>query len=447
MTDCIFKSIIKRNGVIVPFKSDLITDAIFKAALAVGGTDRKIAEQLTEKAILLLNEMYPAGATPSVEDVQDTVEKVLIENGHAKTAKAYIIYRARHSELRQQRDESIVASDNIPYKKIWQVLNWNIDHDCHSVAAINRHIKEGTFPELVQKSCKAYENDIAKAASRIIKFKNQVRLVIIAGPSSSGKTTTTIKLEEYLKKEGLELVAMQLDNYFWDLEMHPKDEFGDYDYETPQALDLELINGHLSDLLKGKTIQVPRYNFKTGKREKETDPMQIKDNQLILIDSLHGLYGDMTKSISPDAKFKVYIETLAQQKGADREFIRWADIRLLRRMVRDSWHRNSDPRKTLEHWHYVRRSELKNIIPFLNTVDYIINGALPFELPVHKKYLFKHFPDFVKDYKDNPKRQDAYIRAKRVHDLLNSVMEIPDESIIPEDSLMREYIGGSIYEY
>jgi uridine kinase len=116
-------------------------------------------------------------------------------------------------------------------------------------------------------------------------------------------------------------------------------------------------------------------------------------------------------------------------------------------MVRDSWHRSYNPRQTLEHWHYVRRSEIQHIIPFLGTVDHIIDGSLAYELPIYKNHLFKHFPDFVKDYREDPKRQDAYIGAKRVHDLLDAFLTWEDEEVVPKDALIREYIGGSIYEY
>jgi len=235
--------------------------------------------------------------------------------------------------------------------------------------------------------------------------------------------------------------------YYFNLEHHPRDEFGDYDFETPEALDLKLINQHLADLLDGKTIQMPRYNFKTGKREAETDPMKLEKNQILLLDSLHGLYGPMTSSVPDEKKFKLYIETLCQIKNKAGEFIRWTDVRLLRRMVRDSWHRSYNPRQTLEHWHYVRRSEIQHIIPFVGAVDHVIDGSLPYELPIYKKHLFHYFPDFVKDYREDPKRQDAYIRAKRVHDLLAAFKTWEDEDVIPKDVLIREYIGGSIYEY
>jgi uridine kinase len=442
------EKIVKRNGQVVPFDKEKIVNAIFKAAISVGGEDRKLAEILAEKVVHHLEVARESHGLPSVEEVQDIIEKELIESGHAKTAKEFILYRYAHNKLREGVEkQSLTSSGNIPYKKIWQTLTWAIDHDCFSVDKINERIENGTYPQLVQESTDKYNADIASAAEKIIARKDQVRIVIIAGPSSSGKTTTTIKIGELLKEQGYELVSMELDNYYFNLEHHPKDEFGDYDFETPEALDLKLINQHLSDLLEGKVIQMPRYNFKTGKREKETDSMKLEANQILLLDSLHGLYGPMTDSVNEERKFKLYIETLSQIKNKNGEFIRWTDIRLLRRMVRDSWHRSYNPRQTLEHWHYVRRSEIQHIIPFLGTVDHIIDGSLPYELPIYKKYLFKYFPDFLKDYREDPKRQDAYIRAKRVHDLLESFKTWEDEDVIPKDVLIREYIGGSIYDY
>ncbi|HNV70513.1 MAG TPA: ATP cone domain-containing protein [Candidatus Ozemobacteraceae bacterium] len=439
--------ITKRNGQVVSFDPEKIANAIFRAARQVGGEDRRLAEILAEKVVHHLEVTKKPPAIPTVEEVQDVIEKELIEAGHAKTAKAFILYRAEHTKLRQGQEKIHATSGNIPYKKIWQVLNWSIDHDCCSIKRINRRIEDGTYSDLVQEVTEKYMADVRSAAEKVIARRDDVRIVIIAGPSSSGKTTTTIKMEEILKAHGLELVAMNLDNYFFDLSHHPRDEFGDYDFETPEALDLKLINQHLSDLLKGKEIQMPIYNFKTGKREEERVPMKIASNQIVLLDSLHGLYGPMTDSVPAAKKFKLYIETLCQIKLEDGQFIRWTDVRLLRRMVRDSWHRSYNPRQTLEHWHYVRRSETKNIIPFLDTVDHIIDGSLPYELPVYKKHLFHHFPSFMHDYKDDPKRQDAYIRAKRVHDMLQGFHTWEDESVIPKDALIREYIGGSIYKY
>lgn len=448
MTVAKVEKIVKRNGRVVNFKKEQIVNAIFKAAVEVGGEDRRLAEILADKVVHQLELSQKPGSYHSVEEVQDIIERELIEAGHARTAKAFILYRYEHNKLREGKEKTTFSSEgNIPYKKIWQVLNWAIDHNCFSIEHINKRIEDGTYPQLIQEVTEKYNADVASAAEKIIARIDKVRIVIIAGPSSSGKTTTTIKIGEHLKKMGYELVSMELDNYYFNLEHHPKDEFGDYDFETPEAIDLKLINRHLGELIEGKTIQMPHYNFKTGKREEHTTPMKLEKNQILLLDSLHGLYEPMTSSVSNEQKFKLYIETLCQIRGADSNFIRWTDIRLLRRMVRDSWHRSYNPRQTLEHWHYVRRSEIQHIIPFLGTVDHIIDGSLPYELPIYKKHLFEFFPDFVKDYKDNPKRQDAYIRAKRVFDLLDSVKEWSDEEVIPKDALIREYIGGSIYKY
>ncbi|MBF0545855.1 MAG: response regulator SirA [Candidatus Riflebacteria bacterium] len=441
------QKIVKRNGQVVKFDKEKVVNAIFNAACEVGGTDRRMAEILAEKVVHHLELSKKAPALASVEEVQDIIEKELIEEGHAKTAKAFILYRYEHAKIREDREKLSYTSGNIPYKKIWQVLNWNIDHDCWSIERINNRIENGTFPKLIIESTEKYDSDVASAAEKILQRKEKIRIVIIAGPSSSGKTTTTIKLGEHLQKKGFRLLAMNLDNYFFDLSHHPRDEFGDYDFEIPQALDLELINHHLAELLDGKTIQMPRYNFKTGKRENETDPLKLEDDQILLLDSLHGLYEPMTKSVPSEKKFKLYIESLCQIKNHDGEFLRWTDVRLLRRMVRDSWHRSYNPRQTLEHWHYVRRSEIQHIIPFVGTVDHIIDGSLAYELPVYKKFLFKYFPEFVNSYKEDPKRQDAFIRAKRVHDFLASFKEWTDETAIPNNVLIREYIGGSIYKY
>jgi len=442
------EQVIKRNGTVVPFNPDRITNAIYRAAVAVGGRDRAIAESLTRQVIQYLRQVVPPGEIPTVEDVQDVVEKILIENGHARTAKAYILYRYEQSRRRRSKISARNRdSQNIPYRKIWEVLTWSVDHCVHTVGHLNERIARGEFPDIVRESDAAYEEDIAAAADLIIERRDEVKVVIIAGPSSSGKTTTTIKLGERLNKAGLSLVALNIDNYFFDLELHPRDEYGDYDFETPQALELDLINQHLVDLLAGKQIQVPYYDFKTGKRTEQTTPMRIGPGQIVLIDSLHGLHGAMTEGVPDARKFKLYIETLLQMKGDDGRFVRWTDLRLMRRMLRDASHRAYDPRQTLTHWHYVRSSEMRHIIPYINTTDYIVNGALAYELPVMRPRLIDHFAQWVKDFRRDPDRQDAWMRARRVLALLQTVTPVEDDSPIPPTSHLREFIGGSCYTY
>ncbi len=444
---CILTHVFKRDGTFVPYSRQRISNAIYRAAVAMGGRDKDKAESLALLVESIICENYSNEQPPSVEAIQDIVEKVLIEEGHAAVAKHFILYRATQNDKRKAKlSKSTVHSGNIPYQKIYEILVWASDHDLNSVEKMNQRIAMGDFRELCLESDAAYEYDVQAAAELIAEREEKTRIVVVAGPSSSGKTTTTRKLAHYLAEKGMGLVELNVDHYFFDLEMHPVDEFGDYDFETPQALDLPLINQHIKQLLAGEKVMIPEYDFKTGTRKLEQIPMQIKPTDVILIDSLHGLYGDMLDGVDPTTVFKVYIETLLQMKGANGKFIRWTDLRLMRRMIRDEAHRAYDPRQTLTHWHYVRNAELRNILPYINSADYIINGAVPYELPVMRNRLFEHFKQWEADYKDDPRRVDAYLRAKRIREMLESILPVTDESPIPETSHFREFIGGSIYD-
>jgi uridine kinase len=439
--------IVKRNGNIVAYNRERITNAILKAVSSTGAPDRAVAESMAEKVEAALTQAYSGEMSPSVEDIQDIVERVLLDNGLTKIAHNYITYRRQRAILRATRAYSFEITDNIPYKKIYEVLVWNMAHRCESVEGLNAIIDGGNLPNLVRAAEQRYTDEVGLAAQAIVARAAELRLVIVAGPSSSGKTTTTIKVGEALQSVGLRLKALNIDHYFFDLEKHPRDEFGDYDYEAPQSLDLDLINQHLEQLLAGQTVRTPFYNFKTGRRTLEAQEMSLAKNEVLLLDSLHGLYDDMTRAVPAASKYRLYVETLGQLRAADGTFMRWADNRLLRRMIRDKNHRNLQPMGTLTHWHYVRRSELKHIIPFIGHADFVLNTALPYELPILKARLWHHIPDAIERFKDDPHRQDAYVRAMRVHDLLAPIRELTDDACVPEDSLLREFIGGSRYRY
>lgn len=440
--------VIKRSGALVPFTPERITNAIYRAAVAVGGRDKETAKALTEQVVNLLKQTTPEGTHPHIEQIQDLVEKVLIESGHARVAKAYILYRDERAKQRDKRSKAdALPSGNIPWAKLWKVLDWAVEHEVHTVQHLNQHIMQGTLPQIVTAAEAAYHEDVENAAAMILARRDEVRMVFIAGPSSSGKTTTTIKIGDYLGREGLKLVTLNVDHYFFDLEDHPKDEFGDYDFETPQALDLELINQHLLRLFAGEEVLIPYYDFKTGHRRLNQTPMKLSKNDIILIDSLHGLYPEMTINIPPEMKFKVYIEPLLQLKDNFGQYVRWTDIRMIRRMLRDAAHRAYDPNKTLLHWHYVRSSELRHIIPYMHTTDTIINSAMPYELPMYKHKLGSEFAEWAKEYEGDPLRDDAWQRAKRINTLLNQLHAVEDDSMVPENSVIREFIGGGIYKY
>ncbi len=440
--------VVKRTGAVVPFHQERITNAIYRAAVAVGGRDRETAERLSDQVVAMIEQTNPPGRTPTVEEIQDIVEKVLIENGHAKTAKAYILYRQERAAHRHAHAlRSIRVEDYIPWKKVWEVLNWSTAHHLNTTELLNERIAQGEFPEIVRETDRCYNEDVTTAAEMIGERRGDLRVVIITGPSSSGKTTTTIKLSHLLTRMGLKLVPLTVDNYFFDLQVHPRDEFGDYDFETPQALDLALINAHLVDLAAGKEVRIPSYDFKTGRRHDEQTPMRLGPNDLLLIDSLHGLYPEMTEGIDDQVKFRLYLEPLLQIKEPNGHYVRWSDLRLMRRMLRDAIYRAYNPQQTLEHWHYVRKSELMNIIPFIHTADYIVNSGLPYELPIMRARLLGDFESWSTLYRNDPLRVDAYTRAERVHTMLEAVTPVEDETAIPCDSLLREFIGGSCYVY
>ncbi len=436
------KYVIKRNGSTVAFSRSRIVNAIFRAAVSVGGRDKKRAENLADQVIATLEQECQPKQYPSVEEIQDVVEKTLIEAGHAKVAKHYILYREERNRRRQkQKPLSNQRSEYIPWAKMWRTLDWSVSHELNTVQKLNQRVENGEFKEIVAESEAAYAGDIASVSALLEERKDEVRLAIVAGPSSSGKTTTTNKVAHHLGKLGMQFVELNLDNYYFDLEMHPKDEFGDYDFETPQALDIDLINEHLHKLLAGEEVLLPFYDFKTGKRHPDQTPLRLKKGDIILIDSLYGLYPPLTDGIT-DSKVRLYIEPLLQIKDNQGKYIRWTDIRLMRRMLRDQQHRAYDYEKTLTHWHYVRSSEMRNIIPYSGTADFIINSAMPYELPLYKSKLMDGFAEWVEKYKDDPLRLDAFERATRIFNLLQTISPYPDDSIVPQDSVIREFIGG-----
>lgn len=442
------KNVIKRSGTIVPFKKIRIMNAIYRAAISVGGRDKERAEILADKVVEILEKKYDENTPPHIEEIQDVVEKVLVENGHAKVAKEFILYRDERNKKR--REDGRIASkpdENIPWAKIWHVLDWAATYELNTIDKYNKRVLNGEFPQIVHESEAAYEDDLDTAAQMIIDRSDKLRMVFISGPSSSGKTTTTIKIEERLKKKGFKFATINVDHYFYDLEDHPTDEFGDHDFETPQALDLKLINEHLLKLSEGKEVKIPYYDFKKGKRYLEQTPMKLKDNEIILIDSLHGLYPDFSKDIPNEVKFKLFLEPLLQMKDNEGKYIQWTDIRLMRRMLRDSVQRGYAPLQTLEHWHYVRSSELRNIIPYANTADFIINSGMPFELSLYKPKLLSFFEEWEEKFKDDPLKIDAFIRASRVRKVLTQFEPVENDSPVPKDSVLREFIGGSIFKY
>lgn len=442
------KQVVKRSGAVVPFKQERIANAIFRAAVAVGGRDRERANQLSDQVVEILEKITPEGTPPAVEDIQDIVEKVLIENGHAKVAKAYILYRAERQSRREiHKQLALFSTSGIPWRKVWYVLDWAVTHQLHTVESLNRRLANGEFKQIVAESEAMYKQDVDSAIELIGDRAKELRIVIITGPSSSGKTTTAAKLNEQLVKMGMKFATLNVDNYFYDLDMHPQDEFGDYDFETPQALDMTMVNEHIHRLLMGEEVLIPYYDFQSGQRINDQTPLRLSKDEVLLIDSLHGLYPAMTDGILPEQQFKLYLEPLLQLKDTRGEYVRWTDIRLMRRMLRDAEHRNWPMEHTLTHWHYVRASELRNIIPHIHTADYIVNTGMSYELPLYRGKMLDKFIEWEIKYEADPVRHDAFERANRVRRVLEQITGVEDDSAVPADSVVREFIGGSIYDH
>jgi len=278
-----------------------------------------------------------------------------------------------------------------------------------------------------------------------------LRVIWISGPSSSGKTTTTVKLTERLEKHGLRFLMLNLDDYFWSLVEHPTDWINDRNYETPEALDIQLLNQHLRALLEGRAIEKPVYSFKEGRRI-AFKRVQLQPEQVLLLDCLHGLYPPITEGIEASAQFRLYIETqnvLLEDDGRMNRLSQFTDVRLIRRMLRDARHRNHSSLLTLLHWHYVRAGELFSIIPLSGLADHAVNGGLPFDLPALKPFFFG--PDGLwpqpGDFADYAGFLDARIRYERVSALLNSIegftkSQVASHDLIPGDAVVREFVGG-----
>jgi uridine kinase len=475
----------KRNHALVAFDQGRVVRAISRAATAVGGfgqdfltgindrvfaaggTDDGIAEFLSDLVVVCLNadpRHHVSNFPPTVEKIQDVVLHVLTSNGFTTIADAYTCFRWGHDWVRLGaiRDEQFVG-DGYPPSQMDPLIAWNHDRDCDTVEGLNEIVRTGRLKGLIDESLDRYEGTLDDAAKAILGRVESggMRMIWISGPSSSGKTTTTVKLTERLEKAGLQFLMLNLDDYFWSLIEHPTDWIDDRNYETPEALDIQLLNEHLRGLLDGETVDKPIYSFKEGHRA-GTKPIHLEKDQILLLDCLHGFYPPITDGIEPAASFRVYIEAmnplyephpmlpLDRADRSDRRLTRFEDVRLLRRMLRDAVHRNHPSLATLLHWHYVRAGELFSIIPLKGLADIVVNGGMPFDLPVMRPFFAEEkglWPS-EDDLANYPSFLDAHIRHRRVSHLLESIEgitldEAGDFELIPGDAVVREFIGGS----
>lgn len=302
------------------------------------------------------------------------------------------------------------------------------------VASLNEAIESKKYGEIISIVEALHEKKISQIAD-IIKENNK-RVILIAAPSSSGKTSFAHRLSIQLKVNNLHPVPISLDDYFVDREDTPLDEFGNFDFESIYAIDLELFNSDLEKLLKGEEIKLPKFNFKTGKREFSGKTLKIEKDQPIILEGIHALNPMLTQSIDDKDKFKIYISVLTQINLDNHNRIPTTDLRLIRRIVRDYNFRGYSAEKTILNWWSVRRGEDKNIFPYQEEADIMFNSACLYELAVLKKYA-KPLLEQIED--DN----EAFIESNRILKFLQYFVELDDELDIPPTSIIREFIGGS----
>lgn len=306
-----------------------------------------------------------------------------------------------------------------------------------TLAKLNEKIKNGQAKDCILLSEALHEKKISDLADKI-KERENVRMVLIAGPSSSGKTTFAHKLGVQLRLNGFKPVTISVDNYFVEREQNPIDEFGNYDFEAIEAIDLDLFNEHLTKLLNGEEIDVPTFDFSVGKKRYLGEKMHLADDEILVIEGIHCLNDRLTRSIPSENKFKVYISDLTVLNIDYYNRISTTDTRLIRRIVRDYKYRGYSAIHTLQMWYSVNRGEHKNIFPFQEEADAMFNSSLVYELSVLKAYALPLLREIDNSYKE-------YSEAKRLCTLLEYFEDIP-ENDIPNTSLLREFIGGGIFD-
>lgn len=316
------------------------------------------------------------------------------------------------------------------FEKIHKVL------DVNTVYKLNKSIEENRIQDVIMLAEALHEKKIANIADEISKRKD-VKMILIAGPSSSGKTTFAQRLGIQLRLNGLKPVTISVDNYFVEREDTPRDENGGYDFECIEAIDLDLFNEHLVKLLNREEIEVPEFDFREGSKKYKGKKMKLEQDEILVIEGIHCLNDKLTSHISKNQKYKIYISALTVLNMDRYNRISTTDTRLVRRIVRDYQFRGYSALNTLDTWHKVTEGEVKNIFPFQEEADSIFNTSLIYELSTLKKIAMPLLEAIGREYKE-------YAEAQRLINMLKYFRDIPNE-YVPTNSLLKEFLGGGIF--
>lgn len=320
--------------------------------------------------------------------------------------------------------------------------DWNKILGVRAIGNINKVVQQGQTSGLIQVNEALHEKKYAYIADKIASSNNKIKLILIAGPSSSGKTTTSMRLAVQLKVAKLNPVVIELDNYFVDREHTPLDEHGEYDFEHLHALDLKFFGEQMRDLFEGKEIQLPKFDFKVGKRSMSDKFIKIGENDVIIMEGIHALNPELTKDVPDEQIFRIYASALTSIAVDENNRIPTTDNRLIRRIVRDANSRGYSALDTIRRWGSVRRGEERNIFPYQENADIMFNSSLLYELSVLRRYVEPLL-------RKVPPTEPEYAEALRLLKFISYFEPISsaDEQYIPPTSVLREFIGGSSFNY
>ena len=377
----------------------------------------------------------------SINEFEDYYYGYMVPStGYLKYFKLYLYDDGFVLQMPEQKEPEIVPPFE-PQNKLFHVLkestSWGDMQGIETVGALNDRITKGDVRETVLVQEALQEKKIAEIAATIA-ARPELKFILIAGPSSSGKTTFSHRLSVQLRACGLVPHPIAVDNYFVEREENPVDENGDFDFECLEAVDVELFNRQLGDLLAGKEVVLPRFNFVTGHKEYGPDVKKLGKNDVLVIEGIHCLNPKLTQSLPDENKFKIYISALTQLKIDEHNRIPTTDGRLLRRIVRDARTRGASVARTINMWSSVRKGEEKNIFPYQEEADVMFNSALIYELAVLKPYVEALL--FGVD-----RKAPEYVEAKRLLKFLDYFVGIGSENV-PTNSLLREFIGGGCFQ-
>lgn len=332
--------------------------------------------------------------------------------------------------------------DYVHHEKVFNTFleytKWGRILGVENAADLNRVVSQAQIGSLINLAEAHYDGQLAEIADEIYTSKKNIKIVLIAGPSSSGKTTTSKKLDAYLRSKGFITHPIALDDYFTDLDKRSLDENGKPDFESVRALDIELFNKQLTELLEGKKVSLPTFNFVLGKREYNGNYLQLGEKDIIIVEGLHALNDELTMAINKNQKYKIYIAPLTQMNIDYHNHVHTSDIRKLRRIVRDSKTRGYGARDTLRMWPEIKKGERQNIFRFQDDADRVVNSSMIYEVGVLKTY--------VEPLLFNVNEEDPeYPEALRLINFLRNFLPIPSDDV-PADSVLREFIGGSCFK-